>query len=82
MHYEYPENHFHLPGPQPLPASYANFLFANQAVFMPTFGQPTDDIALRRLDEALPEHTIVPIRCEHLIVGRGGLHCMTVQQPA
>lgn len=80
--YDYPADHFHLGGSQPLPASYVNFIFANQAVFIPTFGSDMDDVALRRLDEALPEHVIVPIRCEHLIVGRGGLHCMTMQQPA
>lgn len=64
-----------------LPASYANFLISNGAVFVPVFGQNNDDIALRQLEQAMPDYAIVPIRSEFLVVGMGALHCMTMQQP-
>lgn len=66
-----------------LPASYANFLMANGSVFVPTFGQASDDVACRRLEEALGSAwRVVAIRSEWLVVGQGGLHCLTQQQPA
>lgn len=69
-------------GRKRLPASYANFLFANEGVLVPTFGQAVDDVALRVLERALPEHHITPVRSEHLIVGLGAIHCLSTQQPA
>lgn len=82
IYYDYPGDQYVKPGRYPLPASYANFVIANGAVLLPVFGQPTDDQAARVLDDAMPGHTIVPIRSEHLIVGQGALHCLTQQQPA
>lgn len=70
------------PGPSPVPASYANFLIANDAVFVPAFGQPTDDIACGVLEKVMPGRSIVPVRAEHLVVGLGALHCLSMQQPA
>ncbi len=69
-------------GVRPLPTSYANFVIANGRVFVPTFGTPSDERALRVLDDAMPGHTPVPIRAEHLIVGLGALHCLSMQQCA
>lgn len=71
-----------VPGPAPVPASYANFLIANEAVFVPVFGQPTDDVACGVLEKVLPGRTVVPVRAEHLVVGLGALHCLSMQQPA
>lgn len=70
------------PGPAPVPASYANFLIANDAVFVPVFGQATDDVACGVLEKVMPGRSIVPIRAEHLVVGLGALHCLSMQQPA
>ena len=69
-------------GVRPLPASYANFLIANGKVFVPTFGGPNDDAALRTLDGVMPGHDPVPVRAEHLVVGLGALHCLSMQQCA
>ncbi len=74
--YEYPE------GKSPVPASYANFLIANKHVFVPVFGQVSDEQALRVLDDVMSSYSIVPIRAEHLVVGLGALHCLSQQQPA
>lgn len=69
------------PGPAPVPASYANFLIANDAVFVPAFGQQTDDVACGVLEKVLPGRAVVPVRAEHLVVGLGALHCLSMQQP-
>lgn len=66
----------------PLPASHANFLIVNDGVIVPTFGQASDDVAMRVLDDAMPGRTIVGVRCEWLVVGLGAAHCLTMQQPA
>jgi len=70
------------PGPAPVPASYANFLIANDAVFVPVFDQPSDEVACGVLEKLLPGRSIVPVRAEHLVVGLGALHCLSMQQPS
>lgn len=79
----------HLPMPAPialdgvrLPASYANFLIANDIVLCPTFNDPADAQALGVLGELFPERTVCGIHAVDLVWGLGTLHCMTQQQPA
>ena len=68
--------------PLRLPATYANFLIMNEAVLMPTYGQPdTDALAKARLQAAFPTREIVPIDCRVLIRQHGSLHCCTMQYP-
>ena len=66
---------------QRLPATYANFLVANQLVLMPTYGAPQDGPAAERLAEAFPDHRVVAIDCRALIEQFGSLHCITMQLP-
>jgi agmatine deiminase len=66
---------------QRLPASYANFYIANDAVLVPVFNDPNDRVALNVLAELFPSRRIVPIYCGDLIWGLGAIHCMTQQQP-
>ena len=82
LYYDYPEDGEYHRGRQRLPASYANFLIANSGVLVPTFGQATDDHAVAILQRAMPDHRVVPVRCEHLIVGLGAIHCLSMPQPA
>ncbi|MEX0741780.1 MAG: agmatine deiminase family protein, partial [Phycisphaeraceae bacterium] len=79
--YDFPADRFGPGGRHPVPASYANFLIVNEGVLVPVFGQATDDAALRVINDAMPDRTIVPIRAEHLVVGLGALHCLSQQQP-
>lgn len=65
-----------------LPASHLNFLVANGLVVVPVFGGPTDEPALRTLEVCFPGRTIEPIDCRHLVRGRGGIHCITRDEPA
>lgn len=78
-----------LPMPAPLehdgrrvPASYANFYITNGSVLVPTFGQPTDLRALSILEAVFPGRRVEGIPCRNLVIGLGGLHCITMQQPA
>lgn len=65
-----------------LPASYANFYVGNGAVLLPVFGDPRDDVAIETLARLFPDRRIAPLRCEDLVIGLGGVHCVTQQQPA
>ncbi|HSG65758.1 MAG TPA: agmatine deiminase family protein [Gammaproteobacteria bacterium] len=78
-----------LPMPEPLhyrgerlPASYANFYVANETVLIPTFGVAADAAARAVLTDCFPGRRVVAIDCRHLVVGLGGLHCLTQQIPA
>lgn len=63
-----------------LPATYANYLVINDAVLMPTYGQPQADmLAQMILQSVFHEHTIVPVDCNALIRQHGSLHCATMQ---
>ncbi len=79
--YDFPADRYGGPGVRPVPASYANFIIANAGVIVPIFGQPTDDLALRTLEQVMPQHTIIGVRAEHLVVGLGAFHCLTMQEP-
>jgi len=65
-----------------LPATYANFLIVNQAVLVPTYQDPADEIALSRLRSCFPDRDIVPIDCLPLVYQYGSLHCVTMQLPS
>lgn len=64
-----------------LPATYANFLIINEAVLVPTYGDPADALALSALAEAFPNHALIPIECSSVIRQHGSLHCLTMQLP-
>lgn len=64
-----------------LPATYANFLFVNGAVIVPTYDQPHDTVALAQLRQACPDREIVGVDCRTLIRQHGSLHCATMQIP-
>jgi len=64
-----------------LPASYANFYLANGVALVPVFDAPSDARALAILRECLPDREVVAIPARDLVVGLGGVHCLTQQQP-
>jgi agmatine deiminase len=78
-----------LPMPKPLcfdsyrlPASYANFYIANEAVIVPTFNDPNDRVALGILGDLFKDRPVIGIHSVDLVLGFGTLHCLTQQQPA
>ncbi|MFE5853392.1 agmatine deiminase family protein [Streptomyces sp. NPDC056500] len=63
-------------------STYANFYIANDAVFMPRFGdRKADDRARGILREHFPERDVVPIEIDTIASGGGGIHCATHDQP-
>lgn len=64
------------------PASYANFYLANDVALVPTFGLPSDELAMAILGEVLSGREIIGIPSRDLVVGLGSLHCLTQQEPA
>jgi len=72
-----------LEGPEGrLPASYANFYFANQAVLVPVFGVDADREALTIFETAIKDRPVIPIPSQNLVLGLGAVHCLTQQEPA
>lgn len=65
-----------------LPASYANFYFANAGVLLPVFGVDADGEAIAVLERAITDRPIVPIPARSLVHGLGAIHCLTQQEPA
>ncbi|MFN3659911.1 MAG: agmatine/peptidylarginine deiminase, partial [Brevinematales bacterium] len=65
-----------------LPATYANFLFVNGAVIVPTYHDEVNDTqALRLFQEVFPEREIIGIPALSLIKQHGSIHCVTMQIP-
>ena len=79
-----------LPQPDPvtaadgsrLPASYANFYVANGVVLVPLYRGPKDRDALDTLAALFPGRRVAGIDSRALVLGLGGVHCVTQQQPA
>jgi agmatine deiminase len=65
-----------------LPASYANFLIANNVVLLPVFDHANDTRASETLQHVFRDRRVVPINCEPLVWGMGTIHCLSQQQPA
>ena len=61
-----------------LPATYANFLFVNGAVLVPTYGVKQDKDALQIFKDKFKDRDIVGIDCSTLIKQHGSLHCVTM----
>lgn len=65
-----------------LAAGYANFLIVNDAVLVPTYGDPADDRALTILGACFLGREVVGVDCRALLVQGGSLHCLTMQLPS
>ena len=75
-----------LPGPkyvgdQRLPAGYANFIFVNGGLIVPTYDDPADTIAIDTLQRLLPDRRVVGSPSLNLVWGLGSFHCLSQQEP-
>lgn len=59
--------------------TYANMVFVNKTLLVPTYYQQYDTTNLRVLREALPGYKVVGINCNSMISAGGALHCITKQ---
>ncbi|HNS11026.1 MAG TPA: agmatine deiminase family protein [Bacteroidia bacterium] len=57
--------------------TYANAVFVNKTVIIPTYEERYDTTALRIWREALPGYTITGINCNSMISALGAIHCIT-----
>jgi agmatine deiminase len=65
-----------------LAASYVNFYFANGGIVMPLLDPRTDEQAAAVLRRACPERLIVGVPAREILLGGGGIHCITQQIPS
>ena len=64
-------------------ASYLNYLVLNGAVLVPAFGQPEKDAEAREiLGDCFPGREVVGFDCRDFLREGGGLHCLSLNQPA
>jgi len=61
-----------------LPATYANFLFINGAVLVPTYRVTQDEEALQIFRNTFKDRDIIGIDCSILIRQHGSLHCVAM----
>ncbi|MFQ3575250.1 MAG: agmatine deiminase family protein [Cytophagales bacterium] len=67
---------------QRLPASYANFLIANDCVLVPTFRCQKDEQALDIIQDLFQNREVIGLDCTDIIWGLGAIHCLSQQEPA
>lgn len=76
--------------PQPAPKffegrrlarSYLNFYLVNGGVIAPAFDDPNDAVAADVLTKLFPDRKVVQVPVSDIIVGGGGIHCITQQIP-
>jgi agmatine deiminase len=70
-----------------VPASHMNFLIANKAVIVPTYGAPphgdqAGEFAVQALQSVFPDHTLLGLPSRALLTGGGSFHCISQQEPA
>ncbi|HLZ84378.1 MAG TPA: agmatine deiminase family protein [Caulobacteraceae bacterium] len=64
------------------PASHMNFLIANGAVIVPTYGDPAGAWAVQALQILLPGRDVIGLPATALLSGGGAFHCISQQEIA
>jgi agmatine deiminase len=70
-------------------SSYLNFLIANDVVLMAKYGEQSNDLSIKKRDEAaefvlksvFPNKKIIGINAFSINLGGGGIHCITRNEP-
>ena len=66
----------------PKPASYMNYALVNDAIIVPSFGQPkADDFARGLLADCFPGRKAVSFDCRLFLEEGGAVHCLSQHQP-
>ena len=66
---------------RPLAASYVNFYLTNGGVVMPAFEDANDEAARAVIADCFPGRDILQIDAQDVVMGGGGIHCITQQEP-
>ncbi|EQD47284.1 Peptidyl-arginine deiminase, Porphyromonas-type, partial [mine drainage metagenome] len=64
-----------------LAGSYVNFYFANGGIVMPLLDARADAQAAEILRRACPDRAVVGVPAREILLGGGGIHCITQQVP-
>ena len=64
-----------------LAASYVNFYQGHDFVIIPSFGVVEDEVALKVFEGLFPEKKIHQVPSKEIVLGGGGIHCITMQYP-
>lgn len=62
--------------------SYINFAFVNGGIILPAFESPEDTKVFRLFRDTFPDRKVVQVLTADIVLGGGGIHCITQQQPA
>ena len=67
---------------RPVPASHMNFLIADGAVIVPTYGDATAArLACEALATVFSDREIIPLPSTAILTGGGSFHCISQQEP-
>lgn len=69
-------------GDEAEPASYMNFVIANDIVVVPTYGSPNDDAAVAAIGDLFPGRATIGLRADAVLTGGGSFHCCSCHVPA
>ena len=63
-------------------ASYANFYLGTKRIVFPLLDERFDEPAAEVLRECFPDREVVGLPAREILLGGGGIHCITQQVPA
>jgi agmatine deiminase len=64
------------------PASYMNFVIANEVVVVPVFGTQHDADGVAAIAELFPGRAVIGLMADAVLAGGGGFHCSSQQMPS
>ncbi|BDR58084.1 agmatine deiminase [Xylocopilactobacillus apicola] len=64
-----------------LTASYINCYLANNAVILPIFNDPNDQLAIEQYQQLFPDRKIEPVYTRELLLGGGNIHSVVLGVP-
>ena len=64
------------------PASYMNFVIANNVVIVPVFGTQHDADGVAAIAELFPGRAVIGLMADAVLAGGGGFHCSSQQMPS